>query len=134
MSRRVATVILHWTTLTLLLMLMASGGNSASLGWAFALSGLAMVALALARGLMNGPGPKLEGILRRLHPWSSRLMYALLAWAALSAMAARMGLSLPGPEPRQALFTLFGAGLLHGCFHLWRASALNDGALRRMLP
>lgn len=134
MTRRLATVVLHWANLTLLLLLLASGAQSGPLVWAFVLCGAAMVALALVRGLMNGPGPKLSGGLRRLHPWLSRAMYALLGLAVLAVTAERLGLALPGPDARSLLLVLFGAGLLHGCFHLWRASALNDGALRRMLP
>jgi hypothetical protein len=134
MTRRLATVILHWTCLILLLLLLASGGQSTALAWAFALCGGAMVVLAILRGLLNGPGRKLDGTLRAMHPWLSRVMYALLAWGSGVMLAAELGLALPGPQAKQVLFVLFGAGLLHGCFHLWRSSALNDGALRRMLP
>lgn len=134
MNRRRATVILHWSNLTLLLLLLASGGQNSVLAWAFALSGLSMTALALARGLLNGPGPVLQGTLRAAHPWLARVMYALLAWASATVLLAQAGIALPGPDVRQTLLALLGASLLHGCFHLWRASALNDGALRRMLP
>jgi hypothetical protein len=134
MSRRLATVILHWSNLILLFLLLAAGGDQPVLAWAFALVGLSMVGLAIVKGVMNGPGPKLQGFLRSTHPWLSRMMYLLLAWAALTILTAQIGSPLPGPGARQALLALLGAGLLHGCFHLWRASALNDGALRRMLP
>ena len=134
MSRRLATVILHWSNVTLLMLVLAAGGESRVLTWAFGLSGLAMGGLALAKGVMNGPGPKLAGGLRRAHPWISRLMYALLAWASLSVLASDMGFSLPGADVRSSLLVLLSAGLLHGVFNLWRSTALNDGALRRMLP
>ena len=134
MNRRHVTIFLHWSNLVLLLLLLAAGGTNAPLAWAFSISRLAMTALAVFAGLMNGPGPKLQGAVRAAHPWLSRCMYALLVWAALSVLAFQLGAPLPGPDVREALFVLFGASLLHGCFHLWRASALSDGALRRMLP
>ena len=134
MTRRLATVVLHWLELVLLMLLLASGVRSVALSWAFSLCGLAMVALALLGGLMNGPGPKLVGALRQAHPWLSRDMYALLGWASIAVLMVQLGMPLPGPDARQALLTLLGAGLLHGIFNLWRATALNDGALRRMLP
>lgn len=134
MSRRLATICLHWANLVLLLMLPAAGSADTALAWAFSVSGLSMVLFALVGGIMNGPGPKLEGAVRKVHPWLSRFMYGLLAWVALATLSAQLSLPLPGPDARQAQLTLLGASLLHGCFHLWRASALNDGALRRMLP
>lgn len=134
MSRRLATICLHWANLVLLLLLLAAGSANTALAWAFSVSGLSMVLLVLAGGIMNGPGPKLEGALRKAHPWLSRFMYVLLAWAALATLSAQLSLPLPDRVARQAQLTLFGASLLHGCFHLWRVSALNDGAFRRMLP
>lgn len=59
---------------------------------------------------------------------------APLVWAAIVTLAQQFNLRMPGPDARSALLTLMGTGVLHGCFHLWRASAFNDGALRRMLP
>lgn len=134
MNRRLVTIVLHWSTLVLLLLLLASGTENVALAWAFAILGLALVATALLYGLMNGPGPKLDGMLRTAHPWMNRAMYVLLGWAAVVVLFHRLGISVPGPAPRSLLIILLGAGLLHGVFHLWRTTALNDGALRRMLP
>lgn len=61
MSRRLATVILHWSALTLLLLLLAAGGRSVLLTHFFGGTGLAMVGLAMAKGVMIGPEPKLQG-------------------------------------------------------------------------
>lgn len=134
MTRRRATILLHWTVLTLLLLLLASGLQSIVLAAVFGISGLLMVALAIALGLMNGPGPKLEGALRAAHPWLNRSMYALLTWASVSALAFAAGTTLPGPPLRTAMIALFAASALHAIFHLWRHTALGDGALRRMTP
>lgn len=134
MTRRRATILLHWLVLTLLMLALAAGLESAALNAAFGLAGILMVGLALVCGLMNGPGPKLEGALRRAHPWLSRGMYVLLGWASVSSLAAAIGTTLPGPTPRDLMVTLFAASALHGIFHLWRHTALGDGALRRMTP
>ncbi|WP_187431534.1 hypothetical protein ROLI_009100 [Roseobacter fucihabitans] len=134
MSRRRATILLHWSAQVLLLLSLASGLENPVLAGLFGCTGIALVALALVFGLMNGPGPKLEGALRRAHPWLSRLMYALLGWTSISMLALAFGRPLPGPEPRTLMITLFAAAALHGIFHLWRHTTLGDGALRRITP
>ncbi|GFE48512.1 hypothetical protein So717_02650 [Roseobacter cerasinus] len=134
MTRRRATILLHWLVLTLLILALAAGLESAALNAAFGIVGLAMVALAVIFGLMNGPGPKLEGALRTAHPWLSRGMYALLGWACVATLTVAVGTALPGPSPRDVLVTLFAASALHAIFHLWRHTALGDGALRRITP
>lgn len=134
MTRRRATILLHWSVLTLLMLALAGGLDSAALNVAFGLAGLAMVALAVIFGLMNGPGPRLEGLLRTAHPWFSRGMYALLGWASLGALVQAFGAPLPGPPLRTLMVALFAASALHAIFHLWRHTALGDGVLRRMTP
>lgn len=134
MTRRRATILLHWLVLTLLMLALAGGLDSVTLNVAFGLAGLAMVALAGIFGLMNGPGPKLEGVLRAAHPWLSRGMYGLLGWASLGALAQAFGAPLPGPSLRSLMVALFAAAALHAIFHLWRHTALGDGVLRRMTP
>lgn len=134
MTRRRATALMHWANLVLLFLLLASRNENGALAILFAVNALAMVALALVKGLANGPGPRLDGVLRKAHPWMARAMYVLLGWGAVAVLVAQTGSALPGPGVREVLLTLFGVGLLHGVFHLWRASALNDGALRRMMP
>jgi hypothetical protein len=61
-------------------------------------------------------------------------MYLLLGWASVSVLGGQVGVPLPGPDIRITLLIVLGAGLLHGIFNLWRSTALNDGAMRRMLP
>jgi hypothetical protein len=104
------------------------------LAWIFALAGLAMVALALACGLMNGPGAKLQGGLRRAYPALQWGIDALLAWCAADTLAGLLGWALPGPETRSLLMSLLAAASPHALFHLWRHTALHDGALRRITP
>jgi hypothetical protein len=134
MTRRRATILLHWSVLLLLLLHLAAGAASPALAWAFALAALAMVALAVVFGLMNGPGPRLQGRLRRAYPALQRGMYALLAFCATDTLAGLAGLPLPGPESRILLMTLLAAASLHALFHLWRHTVLHDGALRRITP
>ncbi|MCR9114868.1 MAG: hypothetical protein NXH84_16440 [Rhodobacteraceae bacterium] len=135
MSRRLATSLLHWATGILLWLLLSVDHRIyGGLGWAFILSGGGLCLLGLVFGLMNGPGPKLTGVLRYAHPWLSRAMYLLLGWAVVALAAGSLGAPLPGPEARTLLLALGAASLGHGIFHLWRHTALCDGALRRITP
>ncbi|MEM8578378.1 MAG: hypothetical protein AAGF60_11035 [Pseudomonadota bacterium] len=128
MTRRRATIVLHWATFTLLVLLMAGGG--AALGWAFVAAGLAFAATA-ALGLHGGPGPKLEGLARAAFPGMHWGMYALTA-----GVAAATAYDLLGGSVDLALWhmALLSAAALHGVFHLWRHTALGDGALRKITP
>ena len=131
--RRTATITLHWLSFVLLILLLA-GGQIPALAWAFGLSAFGMCALAITGGLMNGPGPKLEGALRTVHPWMSRAMYAALGIVAALTLWAQIG-GMPDPGTLANLYVyLIAASALHGIFHLWRHTALNDGALRRITP
>lgn len=131
--RRTATITLHWLNLVLLLLLMAAGPVPL-IAWAFALSGLAMVALALTNGLLNGPGPKLDGLFRAAHPWLSRGMYAFLGLVSALVIWHQFTGDVPGPKLEDWLMYLLSVAALHGIFHLWRHTALGDGVLRRMTP
>ncbi|MEL6620943.1 MAG: hypothetical protein AAFY39_00990 [Pseudomonadota bacterium] len=131
--RRTATITLHWLTLTLLLVFMAAGPVPV-IAWAFGLSGLAMCGIALVNGLMNGPGPKLEGVLRTAHPWLSRGMYLAVGATSVATIWYMLGGTVPGPRLEDWLMYLLSIGALHGIFHLWRHTALGDGVLRRMTP
>ncbi len=133
MNRRRATILLHWFSFMSLMLLLA-GGPIPALGWAFATSALMMTGIAIARGLMSGPGPKLEGWLRHAHPWLSRGMYALLAFSAGLTIAYLLGWGTAGIRLSDLYFVLMSVASLHGIFHLWRHTALGDGAFRRMTP
>ncbi|MEX0312362.1 MAG: hypothetical protein AB3N17_19190 [Tateyamaria sp.] len=131
--RRTATITLHWLSFVLLILLIA-GGPVPVLAWSFAAVGLAMAALATVGGLMNGPGPKLDGALRSAHPWLSRAMYLALALVASVTVWTLLGGTWSGPPLADLYFYLLSASSLHAIFHLWRHTALGDGALRRMTP
>lgn len=127
------TILLHWSLLAMLAALLA-GAEHPVLYWAFGMGGLAMGALALGFGLLSRPGPKLEGVLRAAHPWMHRAMYALLVLVCALTLHARLAGGLAAAELRQWYMILFSVAALHGIFHLWRHTALGDGALRRMTP
>lgn len=131
--RRTALITLHWTNF-LLLVLLVAGGPLTGLAWAFAASGLGMGAIALVGGLMNGPGPKLTGFACAAHPWQSRAMYAALAIVAALTLWDLTGALPAGINLARIYFYLLAASALHAIFHLWRHTALCDGALKRILP
>lgn len=134
MTRRRATIALHWGVVVLLLLHLAAGGQNAALASSFAFAGLSMVVLAVVFGLMNGPGPKLDASLRRAYPVMQWGMYGLLGWCCVDALAVLRNTPLPGPDSRTLLILLVAASSLHGLFHLWRHTVLHDGALRRITP
>ncbi len=131
--RRQITVTAHWT-LVVLLMILISDAEAAAWHWAFAAAGLAMVATALIHGLMSGPGPKLQGMLRGLHPWFNRLMYLLLACVTVAAILNQISGITPWWPMKTWYLILTAAMSFHAVFHLWRHTALNDGALLRITP
>ncbi|WP_299144460.1 hypothetical protein [uncultured Tateyamaria sp.] len=133
MTRRSATITLHWLTFVLLILLVA-GGPLPVLASAFGVTGLGMCTLAAVRGLMNGPGPALTGGLRRAHPWMSRAMYVALGVTATITIWVTSGGAWTGPSLPELHFYLLSASSLHAIFHLWRHTALGDGALRRITP
>jgi len=131
--RRHITITAHWT-LVVLLMVLISDAQAAAWHWAFALAGLAMVLPALTGGLMSGPGPKLQGAFRTLHPWFNRAMYLLLAWVTGLVIYTQItGAGIWGPMKTWYLI-LTAAMAFHAIFHLWRHTTLYDGALRRITP
>jgi len=132
--RRRATITLHWLNAALLLFVLGDGGATEWLSVLYAGSALSMCALALGFGLISGPGPKLEGVLRVAHPWLHRGLYLLLAWGAVALLLEALARPLPGPAARTLLLALLAAALIHAVFHLWRHTALGDGALRRITP
>ena len=135
MTRRRLTIALHWMAVLLLILMMSDGERFALLAWSFVAANLGLGVLALVFGLMTRPGPKLQGVARVLHPWQSRAMYLAAAACAIFIGAEALGHPLPGPvDTTLAEMLLFSLASLHGAYHLWRHTALYDGALRVITP
>ena len=117
MTRRSLTILLHWSAVFMLLAMIKGGASAPALRWAFATVTLGWVALALSRGLMARPGPKLQGPLRHsfraLH-WG---MYGLTGLAGLLNVTALLGLT-PTLWAWNSLLLLLIAGTFHGLFHV----------------
>ena len=133
MTRRRATILSHWAAFLLLILLVA-GGPIPALAWAYVAASALMCALALVFGLLNGPGPKLEGAARALHPWQSRGMYLVLGLTGAATLAHLLGQWTFDLRLEQVWFVALSVSSLHAVFHLWRHTALGDGALRRITP
>ena len=133
MTRRRATILSHWAAFLLLILLVA-GGPIPALAWAYVAASALMCALALVFGLLNGPGPKLQGGMRALHPWQSRAMYLVLGLTGAATLAHLLGQWTFDLRLEQVWFVAQSVSSLHAVFHLWRHTALGDGALRRITP
>lgn len=126
-------IALHWITMLLVLALTKGGLTSVWAQWGFAIAGLGLAASALTVGSGTDPGPKLEGIFRTAYPWLHRTFYVLVAGTASLTVASLIG-GAPAEAAHSARLMLFVALLFLAIFHLWRHTALNDGALRAMTP
>lgn len=133
MTRRRLTILLHWSTLMLVLVMVKGGTSDPLVRWTFVAGGALWVGMAVAKGMMGKPGPKLTGGLRSAYPWMHRGMYLVLAATVALNGAALMGW-MPHDTGWVALLVLLSAGALHGLFHFWRHNVLFDGALRVMTP
>ena len=131
--RRIITIAAHWM-LGLLLVLLASGATWVWLYWLFGLNAAVMCGTALVFGLMNTPGPALKGFLRAAHPWMHRLLYLLIAWTGGLTLYAQVMDSHSAQDLMRWYIILTAAAAAHMIFHLWRHTALMDGALRRITP
>ena len=131
MTRRRLVIFCHWASFFLLAVLLIKGPAAAPLLiWSFVGVSLVWVAsYVLGRGPLNGPGPKLTGSLRPIHRAQHHALYVALV-VALALVIWQLDATATG----RALKVLLFAGLLHGLFHLWRHTALFDGALRRITP
>jgi cytochrome b561 len=131
MTRRRLVIAAHWSVAFLLAVLLVEGPSAAPwLVWLFSGLGVLWVtSYALGRGPLAEPGPKLEGWLRPLHRFQHHALY--LALAALTFFVIT---DLEASATGRAMKVLLFLGLLHGLFHLWRHTALLDGALRRITP
>ncbi|MGA9411083.1 MAG: hypothetical protein WBV78_11650 [Roseobacter sp.] len=121
----------HWSSLILLTLLLGLG-NTIILKYSLALVVASWIICVSAYGILAAPGPKLAGILHKAFKPVHFALIIFLGFTAITVVRSDVG-PLTGGVRVQCLIA-FGAGLLHGCFHLWRHTALGDGALRNMLP
>ena len=131
MTRRRLVIFCHWITFFMLAVLLIKGREAGSgLIWGFVGLGLVWVASYVVRlGPLGKPGPKLTGWLRPIHRAQHHALYIAIAVAS-----ALVVWQLDATATGRALKVLLFAGLLHGAFHLWRHTALFDGALRTITP
>ena len=131
MTRRRLVILLHWLTAFLLAVLLIEGpGAELWVVWLFAGGGLIWFASYLIwRGPMGRPGPKLTGWTRPAHRAQHHLLYLAVAGISLLSLT-----TLEAEATGRTLKVLLFLGLLHGAFHLWRHTALFDGALRTITP
>lgn len=133
MTRRRLTILLHWSVLMLVLVMIKGGTDAPIVRWVFVAAGGLWIGIALVKGLMGKPGPKLQGGLRKAYPLMHWGMYAALAVAILANAAGLLGIA-HHDTGWTALLVLLSAATFHGLFHFWRHTALFDGALRVMTP
>lgn len=133
MTRRRLTILLHWSVLMLVLIMVKGGTADVVVRWVFVLAGGLWVAIALVKGMMGKPGPKLQGGLRAAYPWMHRGMYGLLAVSVVLNAGGLLGW-VANEAAWISLLVLLAAATFHGLFHFWRHNALYDGALRVMTP
>jgi superoxide oxidase len=123
--------LVHWGALALIVLILLNGLSGP------ARLGLIVVAVLWALGYvafghLARPGPALTGISRSGFNAMHVTVLLSLEAAALAALFTENG-PLDGGARVIFLLTL-GLGLLHGIFHLWRHTALGDGALRNITP
>jgi len=131
MTRRRLVIFAHWSTAFLLAVLLIEGPSAATwLVLAFAIiTAVWFSSYLLGRGPLGKPGPKLSASLKALHRVQHHALYFAMASAAYFSVTA-----LASETTGRALKALLFLGLLHGMFHVWRHTALFDGALRTITP
>ena len=133
MTRRRLHIILHWLT-ALLILVMVKGGTAAPwVRWTFVVGVAIWITIALSKGLIGKPGPKLGSRLRAAYPWMHRALYGLLGLSAVLNTAELLGWIGSGPA-WTSLLLLLAFGTVHGLFQFWRHTALYDNALRLIIP
>ncbi|WP_245820544.1 hypothetical protein [Flavimaricola marinus] len=126
-------ILLHWSVLMAVLVMIKGGTANETVRWAFVGMGAVWAGLALVKGLLGKPGPKLQGTARAIYRPMHIGLYVLLGGAVVINGAELLGLIAPGGA-WISLLVLLTAGTFHGLFHFWRHTALYDGAFRVMMP
>ena len=133
MTRRCALILLHWTTAFLILAMVKGGTAAEWVRWSFVGAVALWVGIALAKGLIGRPGPKLSPATRAIYPWMHRALYGALAVSAALNAGELLGWLEPG-RAWTSLLVLLSLGAVHGLFQFWRHNALYDNALRLITP
>jgi len=133
MTRRSLHIALHWTVFMLILAMVKGGTSADWVRWSFVGTVTVWVIMALAKGLIGRPGPKLGPVTQAIYPWMHRTIYLMLAFSAGLNAAELMGWIAGGPA-WTSLLVLLTIGTFHGVFHFWRHNVLFDGALRLITP
>lgn len=123
--------LLHWSVV-LLVPLVLAFGNLVVLKWALTVCVVLWYAGFAGFGLLARPGPALDGPIKNWFVPAHLIMMGLPGILAVTLWSTPPGALSDGA--RTVAIATLGAGLLHGIFHLWRHTALHDGALRNMLP
>jgi len=132
-NRRSLVIVLHWSVVLLILMLVKGGSDLPALRWVFVSAAGLWVAMSLTGGMLGRPGPKLTGLVRSAFRPMHLALYTLLGASAAVNAAALLGYA-NAQAAWQTLLVLVVAGTFHAIFHLWRHTALYDGALRMTTP
>ena len=129
--RRSFVIFAHWSTAFLLAVLLIEGPTAppAVVHLFAGISALWAASYLIFRGPLGTPGPSLTGALRGVHRAQHHALYLAMAAAAYFSLTA-----LESETTGRALKVLLFLGLMHGAFHLWRHTALFDGALRTITP
>lgn len=128
---RALTKVLHWSAFALLIAAMVAGQTPVT-RWGLTVVVLVWAAGFAVYGVLARPGPALSGVLRTTFVPLHIAILALFGITTVLILRADPG-PLTGPA-RQMCLAMIGIGSLHGIFHLWRHTALGDGALRNMTP
>ncbi len=131
MTARRLVITLHWVSFLLVCLIWSTTPDwPLWLTRPFVAVAFAFAALyVIRRGPHFKPGPKLEGWTRTVHRLQHHLLYFSLVALALVFL-----IGLPERTTYVAVQLVFFGGLMHGCFHAWRHTALYDGALRNVTP
>jgi superoxide oxidase len=133
MTRRALIIPLHWLLAFLMLAMIKGGSDAPALRWAYVATGSLWLILMAAGGPLGQPGPKLTGALRLIFRPFHLALYATLAATILLNILALTGRAAD-ETAWTSLLVLLALASAHAIFHLWRHTALYDGALRMMMP
>ena len=133
MTRRALNIALHWSFALVLLAMIKGGSDAVWLRWVFVALGAAWVGIAVLKGVLAKPGPKLTGFLRDRFTALHIGLYALITLSVVINALALLGLA-PKDMAFTSLLFVLAAATFHALFHIWRHCALYDNALRMIFP